>query len=568
LKFSAGCRAPAGRFVMGLCLPALRKAFLFFAFALLLCLEFLPAAGTTLAKTPSDFVKQAREADEASRKLELLDEALKTAPSGRGLLGAIYFERGLAHKEIKDYVAAINDFNICMAHAPGMIQALVEKAECLIELDRLDEASQTLEKVLSVKPGIARSYVLKAIVYEKQGFPAKAEDEYTRALHYNPHSALALEMRAKALLRSGKPRQALADISALARMERHRPEIFRLRASIHVKLKDYAGALEDYAVIESLVGGDETIVKEKAQVFFLADQPRKALKALESYLVHHPSDIEALVLRARAHIMLKNEDQAERLLSDVLAMAPVDAAAHLYLGVVAMRRQQWDHALAALNRSLELNPSLVEGYKERARIFVKLDEPSRAIDDLTSAVDLDPSDGEIYALRGLAKMKRLLFDAAVADFSQALQRLPGDPRILYDRATAQFHRDDHDAALADLNALLAPNSDMARALSLRGVAHYHRGASADARRDLDQAIKADPKDATLWNNRGFFFYKTGEYKAALSDLNKALELDPLYDTARHNLDLVRARIVESNDSAPLRESLGEASLFRQTESVK
>jgi tetratricopeptide (TPR) repeat protein len=536
-----------------------QKTLLLVLLVFFLCFETLPAIASSSTKGASDLLRQARETDEASRKLELLDEALKIPPSSKGLLGNIYFERGQAHKEMKDYLAAINDFNICMAHAPGMIQALLEKAECLIELDRLDEASQVLEKVLAVKPGIARSYVLKAIVYEKQGFPTKAEDEYTRALHYNPHSPLALEMRAKALLRSGKPRQALADISILGRIERHRHDIFRLRAGIHVKLKDYAAALGDYAVVESLMGGDEAIIKEKAQVLFLADQPRKALQALEGYLVRHPSDIEALVLRARAHILLKNESQAERLLSDVLAMAPVDATAHLYLGVIAMRRQQWDHALAALNRSIELNPSLAEAYKERARVFMKLDEPTRAIDDLTSTADLDPSDGEIFALRGLAKMKRLLFDAAVADFSQALQSLPGNPRILYDRATAQFHRDDPEAALADLNTVLAANAQLARALSLRGVIHYHRGAFSDARRDLDQAIKADPKDATVWNNRGFFMYKTGEYKAALGDLSKALELDPHYDMARYNLSLVRAKIEES---------AGQASLPRQTESVK
>ncbi len=115
--------------------------------------------------------------------------------------------------------------------------------------------SRVLETVLLTVPATARAYVLKGMIYEKEGFLSKAEDEYTRALDYDSESFSALDMRARLLLREGKPRKALDDMNALSRLAPKDPDVFMTRARIHVKLKDYGAALADYARVESLTPG-------------------------------------------------------------------------------------------------------------------------------------------------------------------------------------------------------------------------------------------------------------------------------------------------------------------------
>lgn len=486
----------------------------------------------------SELLQKAKSEKDPSKRIATLNKAL-TYQSLRGwILSSILLERAMAHKELKDYYRAIEDFTSALAHSPRAFPALIEKAECLIMVDQLDEASRDLEYYLLTKPGTARAYVLKGMIYEKEGFLGKAEDEYTRALHYESASTLALDARAKVLVREGKPRRALEDMDNLIRIVRDRPDYYMTRARVYVKLKDYASALEDYGKVLSLSPGDDRVMKEKVLVYFKTNQPQKALDVLSGFASRGGQDAEARVLQARAHILLKHYDKAERILNDVLRTVPGYAPAYLYSGMVLIRRDRPDEALSRLNRAIELDSSFAEAFKERARIFITLGELVRAATDLTSAVNLDPADGELFALRGFTSLKRMLYDAAIEDFSRALESLPGDPRIHYDRAVAFVLRDENEAALKDLEEVLRAQPESGRALALKGVALFALGQKDEAREDLDKAVAVSAGDPVVWNNRGFFLHKMGDEKEAMESFNRALQLDAAYSRARYNLGLV------------------------------
>jgi tetratricopeptide (TPR) repeat protein len=517
------------------------KRFALIIVSLLFVLNTAAASLSIADQTTENLLKQVREEADPAKRIELLDLALKDSSLKGDTLGSVFFERAMAYKAMNDCFRAIEDLDSSLAHLRKATPALLEKAHCLIQVDQSDEAFRVVETVLLSVPATARAYVLKGMIYEKEGFFSKAEDEYTRALGYDSESFSALDMRTRLLLREGKPRKALDDINALSRLAPKDPDVFMTRARIHVKLKDYGAALADYARVESLTPGDDRVLKEKVPVFFEMDQPEKALTALMAYGTKHPDDVEVLVLEARAHILLKAYQKAEQILKRARAKRPLHAPAYLYTGVVLAHNQALDRALENLNRAIELDPTLVDAYKERARTFTELGEPVRAAADLTAAADLDPADGEIFAFRGLTLIQRRLYDAAIADFTRALECLPGDPRIMYDRAVAFLRQDEPQSALADLDSLLRVKPDTARALSLRGIIYLNSGNSAKAREDFDRATTVSPRDSQVWNNRGFFHYKTGNIKAAIEDFNLALKLNPAYDNARYNLGLALSK---------------------------
>ena len=218
---------------------------------ILLPIFVMASYSAAAASTAQDLLSQAQSADSREDRIRILREAVKAATDVNTAATA-YFELGAAYKESKRYNEAIKAFDASLGRVQNAVDPLLEKAHCLILTNKLSDASRALERILSVKHGIARAYALKAAVYEKQGFFSKAEDELTRALHYNPHSASALEMRARLLMRAGKPTQALQDVNTLCMMARHRPEVFVMRARIHVGLKDYDQALKDYEMAERL----------------------------------------------------------------------------------------------------------------------------------------------------------------------------------------------------------------------------------------------------------------------------------------------------------------------------
>jgi len=511
------------------------------ALFLIVSLQLIVPSISVSQQEVADLLKQSQTENDPVKRVALLDEALKNSSISPKMLASLFFARGMAYKEMKDCTHAVEDFKSALGHAPNALHMLLENAECLITLGQLEEASRVLEAALLTGPGMGRAYVLKGMIYEREGDIAKAEDEYTRALNYEPDSALALEMRAKALLKGGKPRKALEDINALVHLKPNEPEALLARARIHSKLEEYAPALADYFQVESLLPGDDRVRKERVLVYFRTGQPQKALESLSGYKSDRQDDTEILILKARAHILLKNYPSARQILKTALAREPLNPAAHLYTGVAMARSQDTDSALASFNRAIELDSTLVEAYKERARVFLELKEIVRAAVDLTTAANLDPSDDEVFPLRGLTLMRRLLYDAAIEDFTRALGNLPGEPHILYDRAVAFLSKDEPKPALEDLNGVLKTKPDAARAISLRGVCHFLLGNVTQAREDFDKAVAAGPNDPQVWNNRGFFHYKTGNHKAALKDFENALKLDPSYANAGYNLKLTAER---------------------------
>ncbi|MCL5124903.1 MAG: tetratricopeptide repeat protein, partial [Deltaproteobacteria bacterium] len=103
------------------------------------------------------------------KRIEMLDDALQAEGLTDQTIAALYFERAVAFKQTKDCFRALEDLDSAMSHSKRMSKALLEKAECLITVDQLDQASLALERFLLLRPGTARAYTLMGTIYEKQG---------------------------------------------------------------------------------------------------------------------------------------------------------------------------------------------------------------------------------------------------------------------------------------------------------------------------------------------------------------------------------------------------------------
>lgn len=488
---------------------------------------------------PAKTLAQVKSEKNPARRILLVDVALKD-PSLKGkTLSALFFERAMAYKETGDCFKAIQDFDSAFAHFRGAYPALIEKAECLLQLDQVDEASRILELHLLSRPDSARGYVLKGRIFEKEGFPTKAEDEYSRALYYEPRMAAALEARARVRLALGKISDSLADATQWLELSPRNKEALLLRARVQSKLKNYSEALRDFTLAEQIDPGDERILRDKVELYLKTKQPDAVLASLALRPKADQETPQFLVIQARALILKELFAQAEKLLKKAVSLD--EAYAPVFLSLAEMRFLERDHdgALEYLNRALALDSKLVEAYKQRARIFLELGEAGRASNDLTEAARLDPADGEILLLSGKAHLARLLYERAAEDFGHAIVSLPRDIRPFFYRALTFIRLGEYSTALPDLEAVLKEKPNSPRALSMRGVVWYRLGDNAKASQDFERSLILDPDDPVLLNNRGYFFYKTGQYEVAMRDFEKALRVKDDYATAQINLECVK-----------------------------
>jgi tetratricopeptide (TPR) repeat protein len=225
-------------------------------------------------------------------------------------------------------------------------------------------------------------------------------------------------------------------------------------------------------------------------------------------------------------------EEAQREFRRVDALREDDAEAAFYLGLVALRQEQWGAAIHAFERHIGIVPS------PRAGVFVNLAYAYERSGDLAQA------------------------RAAIAEALTRGGR--GDPVVQTNAAALAVAARDYEAA----------DTALATARTLWGtrrppaVWFHYAGLAAAMVNDLDRAIallseavQVYPSHAVLWNNLAVAYEATGDYDAALRTVERglvedstlpqlhrnfadSLQRDGRYDEAReayrraHTLDLL------------------------------
>jgi chemotaxis protein methyltransferase CheR len=119
-----------------------------------------------------------------------------------------------------------------------------------------------------------------------------------------------------------------------------------------------------------------------------------ALRRLEAVAEDDPADGRAALLAARIHLDRLELDRAEAWAEVACARAPLSAPAHYVRGLALQEAGRAEEALAALRRSVFLDPGSVLGQVALADLLARQGEPTRARSALRAAAALlDQVDG-------------------------------------------------------------------------------------------------------------------------------------------------------------------------------
>lgn len=173
--------------------------------------------------------------------------------------------------------------------------------------------------------------------------------------------------------------------------------------------------------------------------------------------------------------------------------------------------------LVEINRLLEIDPTLIPAYLERANLYEDLKQYAQAIADYTHILEQEPQN--ITARLEKAKLYEDLkqYDQAIADYEFILSQEPQHETALFGRGKIHLDTGNHKDAIKDYNALIEINNTLAEAFHNRGLAYQRIGKFKTARQDLTQAIALKPNYTSAYQNRGIVFSELGDYDAAIDE---------------------------------------------------
>ncbi len=254
-----------------------------------------------------------------------------------------------------------------------------------------------------------------------------------------------------------------------------------------------------------------------------AQQPSRASSGAANAASSSPAEVFQ-----RGQEALKNGDlgQAEKDFHQVVQLDPRSGAAYANLGVVYMRRRQWDRALSELHRAEKLMPGVPGIRLNIGLAYYRQNEFLKAIPPFQSVVEAQPDALQPRYLLGLC----FFFTDQWADTVRTLKPLwaeeSGHFPYLYVLSNAA-----HRAGLEELDhqaseQLMKIGDGSAQYHLFAGKYYLNREEYEPAMAEFEAAAKQDPKLPFVHFNLGLVHMKKQEYAQAREEFQRDLAVEP------------------------------------------
>jgi len=237
------------------------------------------------------------------------------------------------------------------------------------------------------------------------------------------------------------------------------------------------------------------------------------------------------------------------------------ACAHWYIGDSLSKKRDYNGAIVAFNKALEIDPENVTVLNSRGIAYGNKGDDERALADYDSCLKLRPNFASAHNNRGIIFMRKGDFEQAYNEFSDAIRlNVPQNRFInLYNRGRVQTLRKQYDSALADFAQARQINADGVQVPVYRCITYTEMGKFDEALADCNEVLAKFPKAVYTLASRGNLYLAKGDLDAALRDYNEAIGINPnairayvgrgqLYERRR---DLTAARYDYRSASAAL-----------------
>lgn len=314
---------------------------------------------------------------------------------------------------------------------------------------------QYFNRVIAVKPYLAKPYFLRAVAKLNLDDYLGAEHDATLAIERNPFIVDAWEVRGVARQNLGKTAEAVSDYDKALEM-----------------LPDSRGLLYNKAIaqqdLHDLAGADSTYTH---------------------LLRRYPAFDGGFLGRARLRLELGDTLGARADIDQALSINRNAVNGYIMRADIAINSHaDYAAALSDMDQAIKLQPRYAGFFINRAYLRYMTDDIQGAFADYDYALQLEPENTVAMFNRGLMRAEVHETDKAVTDFSRVLAIDPDDYKALYNRAIILSETGRLDRAIADLDKLIEVFPDFAAAYFMRFDAKRRKGDMRGAEKDYNKSL--------------------------------------------------------------------------------
>ncbi len=367
---------------------------------------------------------------------------------------------------------------------------LLDEAQRNIDSNNFESAIAPLQKFIAEKPDVAFAHFQLGYAYTALKRSDEARAEYERAITLDakmPEAHLNLGIL---LLNSQQYAAAVTPLTKAAELLPAQSRPRSLLAVAQDRSGDQEAAARSFEGVLHLDPNDLTANRYLADLDLRRGKPAEAEARFRHALEIRPDAPEILQGLAQS-LEAQNKPEAADVYRKYLAVTPEDSGARVRLIHLLLNVQEYDAALAELDRADAGKPPTPDSLRMRADIQIAQKKWADAVITLRQAVALAPRDAQLVGGLGRVYLQKRDFPAAEKELKAALQ-LDGN-NLVY---------------LKDL-----------------GSTYYLSGNCPATLATLDIIAKAEPPTSGAWFIRALCYDKLRQFKPALAAYDKFLALE-------------------------------------------
>jgi Flp pilus assembly protein TadD len=250
------------------------------------------------------------------------------------------------------------------------------------------KAVEFLTKHINDNPEDSEAYENRAIAYYHLKEDDKSLEDLEMAIDYDPGNENAHINKGLHYLEKDDKDKALESFLLAYTIYAESRDTLSNLVSIYFLKRDFKNAKQYSVELLNQFPEDEWAIKMNAYVDGNLGNHEASIKGLAKVLQHKPDDADVLNAIGYSFMKLGELDKSEKYYNlsshyDPEFAYPVDNLGHLeYL------RENYDKAFELINKSIDMDASNSYAYKNRALVYLAIDNKDAALKDLEYALEL------------------------------------------------------------------------------------------------------------------------------------------------------------------------------------
>lgn len=312
-----------------------------------------------------------------------------------------------------------------------------------------------------------------------------------------------------------------------------------------------------------------TTVLNRAKSLHRSGQTDEANRVYIQVLDQHPSNVEAMRLRAvvymeKGYLPIADEFLQQALLLEpkrpsiynnlgslyysqkkvakaiqhfeiALSIDPNFSQAANNLGNVWQEIGETEKAIIAFEQALASNPELAAAWNNLGNTLSRCNRSVDAEKLFLKAIELDPNYKDAWNNLGISYATQGLTEHALNAYNKALELVRNDALALNNKGNLLLKANRCQEALNCFEASTNANELLPESWNGFGFAYKQLGKLKQAERSFRKSIGLKHNYPEAWNNLGLTLAEQGKLDAALSAFGTALEMRPSYSECHSNL---------------------------------